>query len=148
MDKNIITKRLEDFEGKSATMYFDSEGLATIGVGRCIETNPLKEHEIEYLLESDIAVTIEKLDKQWPDWRDFPEAVQYVCVDLVFNMGINNWLSFRKTRALMELGEWQKASLELLNSKYATQVGRRALFNSEELARCQSHLTIIKTTEE
>ena len=57
MDKNIIKKRLEDFEGKSATMYFDSEGLATIGVGRCIETNPLKEHEIEYLLESDIAET-------------------------------------------------------------------------------------------
>ena len=39
--------------------------------------------------------------------------------------------------AFMELGEWEKAGKELLNSKYAQQVGRRAIFNSEELKKCQ-----------
>jgi hypothetical protein len=37
----------------------------------------------------------------------------------------------------MELGEWEKAGDELLNSKYAKQVGRRALFNSEQLKSCK-----------
>ena len=60
-----------------------------------------------------------------------------VVIDLVFNMGINTWLAFRKTRAYMELGEWEKAGDELLDSRYAKQVGRRAIFNSEELKKCQ-----------
>ena len=89
---------------------------------------------------------IQKLDKQWPIWNTFPEDAKAIVMDLVFNMGINTWLSFRKTRAYMELGEWEKAGKELLNSKYAQQVGRRAIFNSEELKKCQLKVqTNIKT---
>jgi len=37
----------------------------------------------------------------------------------------------------MELNEWEKAGDELLDSKYAEQVGRRAIFNSEQLKSCK-----------
>ena len=97
----------------------------------------ITKEEADILLNNDVNNVIIKLDTHWPVYKTFPEEAQMVVIDLVFNMGINTWLAFRKTRAYMELGEWEKAGDELLDSRYAKQVGRRAIFNSEELKKCQ-----------
>jgi lysozyme len=138
MDKQIIKNRLIDFEAMVLQPYKCSSGFLSLGVGRNLDANGISEEEALYLLSNDIDAVIDTLDRHWKVWRSFPTPAQYVCIDLVFNMGINAWMSFRKTRAYMELGKWEEASKELLNSKYASQVGRRALFNSEELAKCQN----------
>ena len=137
LDFDLLKKRLVDFEGLVLKPYHCSQNYLTIGVGRNLESNGITEEEAMYLLDNDIHKVIEQLDKQWEVWRTFPDAAKYVCIDVAFNMGINTWMSFRKTRAYMEMGEWEEASKELLNSKYAKQVGRRAIFNSEQLASCQ-----------
>ena len=146
MDKQIIKDRLIDFEAMVLQPYKCASGFLSLGVGRNLDANGISKEEALYLLSNDIDAVIHKLDKHWKVWRSFPIKAQYVCIDLVFNMGINAWMSFRKTRAYMELGHWEKASKELLNSKYATQVGRRALFNSEELAKCQNPANNTKAT--
>ena len=133
LDLELIKQRLLDFEGMVLKPYHCKQNYLTIGVGRNLESNGITGEEALYLLENDLNQTIAKLDKQWEIWRTFPAKAQQVCIDLVFNMGINTFMSFRKTRAFMELGEWEKAGEELLNSKYKDQVGRRAIFNSEEL---------------
>jgi len=148
MDKQIIKDRLIDFEAIVLQPYKCASGFLSLGVGRNLDANGISKEEALYLLDNDIELVIHKLDKHWKVWRSFPTAAQYVCIDLVFNMGINAWMSFRKTRAYMELGQWEEASKELLNSKYASQVGRRALFNSEELAKCQSQVNNIKATQD
>tara|TARA_R100000734_G_C3307330_1_gene97901 strand:- start:791 stop:1240 length:450 start_codon:yes stop_codon:yes gene_type:complete len=134
-----LIKRLVDFEGMVLHVYKCSAGYETIGVGRNINQSGvgISEEEALYLLSNDIDRVIEELNKFWPVWKTFPQEAQYVVIDLVFNMGINTFNSFRKTKSYMELGEWEKAADELLNSRYAKQVGRRALFNSEELRKCQ-----------
>lgn len=136
-DRDLIKKRLIDFEGLVLKSYVCPTGYTSVGVGRNLETNGITEEEAMYLLNNDISSVIQKLDKHWTAWRKFPIAAQYVCIDVVFNMGINTWMSFRKTRAYMELGDWEKAGDELLDSKYANDVGRRALFNSEQLKSCK-----------
>jgi lysozyme len=136
-DRELIKKRLIDFEGMVLKSYTCPTGYTSVGVGRNLETNGITEEEAMYLLNNDISSVIQKLDKHWIAWRKFPIAAQYVCIDVVFNMGINTWMSFRKTRAYMELGDWEKAGDELLDSKYANDVGRRALFNSEQLRSCK-----------
>lgn len=138
MDKQIIKDRLIDFEAMVLQPYKCASGFLSLGVGRNLDANGISEEEALYLLSNDIDAVIDTLDRHWKVWRSFPTPAKYVCIDLVFNMGINAWMSFRKTRAYMELGQWEEASKELLNSKYASQVGRRALFNSEELAKCQN----------
>jgi lysozyme len=144
--KDLVKERLIQWEALVLKPYECSQGYTTIGVGRNLETNGISKDEAMYLLNNDINSVIQKLDKQWPVWNTFPENAKTIIIDLVFNMGINTWLSFRKTRAYMELGEWEKAGKELLNSKYAQQVGRRAIFNSEELKKCQLKVqTNIKT---
>ena len=136
-DTDLIKKRLIDFESMVLKLYFCKSNKPTIGVGRNLLANGITEEEAMYLLNNDIADVIGKLDKHWIAWRKLPITAQYVCIDVVFNMGINTWMSFRKTRAYMELGEFDKAGDELLDSKYAKQVGRRAIFNSEQLKSSQ-----------
>ena len=136
-DRDLIKKRLIDFEGLVLKSYVCPTGYTSVGVGRNLETNGITEEEAMYLLNNDISTVIKKLDKHWIAWRKLPIKAQYVCIDLVFNMGVNSFMSFRRTRCYMELGEWEKAGDELLNSKYAEQVGRRALFNSEQLKSCK-----------
>ena len=136
-DRELIRKRLIDFEGLELKLYFCKSNKPTIGVGRNCLDNGITEEEAMYLLNNDISSVIKKLDKHWIAWRKLPITAQYVCIDVVFNMGINTWMSFRKTRAYMEMEQWDKAGDELLNSKYAEQVGRRAIFNSEQLKSCK-----------
>ena len=136
-DKELIRKRLIDFEGLVLKSYVCPTGYTSVGVGRNLETNGITEEEAMYLLNNDIKTVIKKLDKHWITWRKLPNTAQYVCIDLVFNMGINTFMSFRRTRSYMELNEWEKAGDELLDSKYAEQVGRRAIFNSEQLKSCK-----------
>lgn len=136
-DRDLIKKRLIDFEGLVLKSYTCPTGYTSVGVGRNLETNGITEEEAMYLLNNDISTVIKKLDKHWIAWRKLPIKAQYVCIDVVFNMGINTWMSFRKTRAYMEMGDFEKAGIELLDSKYAEQVGRRALFNSEQLKSCK-----------
>ena len=141
LDFDLLKKRLVDFEGLVLKPYHCSQNYLSIGVGRNLDSNGITEEEAMYLLDNDIHKVIEQLDKQWAVWRKFPDAAKYVSIDVAFNMGINTWMSFRKTRAYMEMGEWEEASKELLDSKYAEQVGRRAIFNSEQLASCQKKPT-------
>jgi lysozyme len=136
-DRELIRKRLIDFEGLELKLYFCKSNKPTIGVGRNCMDNGITEEEAMYLLNNDITNVIKDLDKHWITWRKLPITAQYVCIDVVFNMGINTWMSFRRTRSYMELNEWEKAGDELLNSKYAEQVGRRAIFNSEQLKSCK-----------
>ena len=135
--RDLIKKRLIDFEGMVLKSYTCPTGYTSVGVGRNLETNGITEEEAMYLLNNDITNVIKDLDKHWIAWRKLPITAQYVCIDVVFNMGINTWMSFRMTRSYMELNEWEKAGDELLNSKYAKQVGRRAIFNSEQLRSCK-----------
>lgn len=137
LDLKLIKERLIQREGMVLSPYHCKSNKLSIGVGRNLQDNGITKEEALYLLDHDIQETINKLDKQWPIWSSFPQAAQHVCVDVVFNMGINTWMSFRKTRAYMEMGEWEKAGDELLNSKYAQQVGSRAVLNSEELKSLQ-----------
>ena len=148
-DRNLIQTRLIEFEGMVLHSYLCPAGFTTIGVGRNIDTNGvgITEEEALFLLRNDIERVINTLDKKYEIWRSFPLDAQYVCIDLVFNMGINTFMSFRKTRAYMELGEWECAAEELLDSKYAEQVGRRALFNSDQLTKCQKNHTNKKTQQ-
>jgi len=135
--KDIVKKRLIQWESLVLKPYECSQGYTSIGVGRNLETNGISKKEAMHLLDNDIKTAIQSLDKHWPAYKMLPGRAQMVCIDLVFNMGIHTWLSFRKTRSYIELNEWDKAGDELLNSKYAQQVGRRAIFNSEELKKCQ-----------
>ena len=127
--------KLEDMllvhEGKKRFVYRCTSNALTIGVGRNIDPNKggigLSDDEILYMLRNDIKRVYEELDSNLPWFKDLDDVRQDVLSDMCFNMGISRLLNFRKMLAAVELGLYDRASDELLNSKYAEQVKGRAL---------------------
>jgi lysozyme len=105
--------------------YRDSVGKLTIGVGRNIEDVGLSNSEVDFLLANDITNRYEALERlTW--FRQLNEARQEAIVDMSF-MGLTRLLGFQKMIAALTAGRYEDAAAELLKSKYAKQVGQRAI---------------------
>ena len=131
-----LTRQLRRDEGVRSQMYYDSEGCATIGVGRLIDArrgDGLRESEIDYLLANDIEEVVAALRDRLAWFDSLNEARQGVLANMAFNLGVDGLLAFRKTLALVERGDYDAASVEMLDSKWARQVGQRAQRLSEQM---------------
>jgi lysozyme len=121
---------LKRHEGVMYYVYDDHLGYATIGVGRCVEKNVglgLSHDEIEYLLQNDVKRCIEELDSNFPWYRNLCEARRDAMINLCFNLGLPRLKKFVKALAAMEAGNYEEATVEFLDSRWAKQVGTRAL---------------------
>lgn len=131
-----LERQLRRDEGVVEHAYIDSEGWTTIGVGRLIDKRKggrLRDDEIEYLLQNDITEKTDELIRRLPWVTDLDEARKGVLINMAFNLGVNGLLGFRKTLALIEAGDYTKASVEMLDSKWARQVKGRATRLSEQM---------------
>lgn len=142
LDMSEIVNRLKFHEGCVLFPYKDTRGYLTIGIGRCIDTNPFTDDELKvigdwkhgitremaYMLcRNDIDRCISDLRKKVEFFDKLDNERQYVLIDLCFNIGIKGLLKFKNMLSALGTGNWNKAVDELLNSKYASQVGKRAV---------------------
>jgi len=112
-------------EGKRSLPYECSAGKISVGVGRNLEDNPLTDDEIMYLLRNDIARSETELNRySW--FRMMDDARRDACINLVFNLGLTRFRQFKRMIKAFEDRDYERAADELLNSKYAFQVGQRA----------------------
>ena len=107
-------------------MYQDTLGIWTIGVGHNIEEKGISPAVMELMLDEDIEEAIVELKRSVSFFSKMPEQVQEALVNLSFNMGIPRLMQFKKTLAYLRDGDFEAAADELLDSRYAEQVGRRA----------------------
>lgn len=128
-------------EGMRQTAYKDSVGLWTIGVGHLIDdgnTPPrimkLTIPEVYAFLEADVADAEERCRELFPDWGLIDTVRQDALINMSFNLG-NRLAGFKKfitkvnTAAISILPEsaWWAAGREMMDSKWAQQVGQRAV---------------------
>lgn len=119
-------------EGERERAYRDTEGNLTIGIGRNLDAKGLSRDEREYLLANDIADARRELDRYLPWWRGLDPIRQRVLIDMMFNMGPGapdrgGLLSFVNTLSEIRRGNYAIAADMMLASKWASQVGRRAV---------------------
>lgn len=126
MDIEALKDQLILHEGLKLEPYQCTAGKLTIGVGRNIEDIGITEDEARYLLDNDILRVCDELDRNLPWWRDLSDVRQRVLVDMVFNLGISRFMQFQNTIAAIESGDYETASAEMLDSRWADQVGQRA----------------------
>ena len=127
MDRALIRKRLQADEGCILKPYQDTAGKWTIGFGRNLSDVGISLEEAYDLLEHDIDRAEDALLKAC-DWAADLDPTRYsVLVMLTFNLGIRRLLTFEKMIHALKNREWERASKELLNSRYAAQVGQRAV---------------------
>lgn len=133
MNFTKVKQSLKAHEGLRNLPYEDTEGNLTIGVGHSLET-PLSARAIETILEDDIHLHMQELDRVLPQWRTHSDNVQDTLLELAFNLGAPRLLTFKKMLKALDNRDYLTASAEMLDSKWAVQVGKRAETLAEAMA--------------
>ena len=114
-------------EGLKLKPYLCTAGKFTIGVGRNLDDNGITEGEAMAMLDRDIAVTVSALRDEFTWFADLDRTRKDAVISLGFNMGIRKLGTFKRFIAAMVAKEYETAAAEILDSAYATQVGKRAI---------------------
>lgn len=121
-----LTDMLVDHEGLRRKPYRCTAGKLTIGVGRNLDDRGISTDEAMYMLANDIRDSRRELSAAFPWFDKLDEVRQAVLIDMCVNLGLSRLQGFRNTLALIGVGKYEAAAQEMLDSKWAEQVGRRA----------------------
>ena len=123
----LLVERIKRAEGFSASVYQCPAGAETIGYGRNIsKKGGITKEEAEYLLSNDLEKIAQALPKKIPCFDSLEPAKQEILIEMAFQLGIAGLLRFKKFLGFLEEGNFEKASIEMLKSRWATQTPYRA----------------------
>lgn len=131
-----LLKSVEEHEGFREKPYEDTRGLLTVGIGRCLETNPLTGPEWGYLIAAGLATfSITHEGATWLalrqlndsrallssrlDWfSELSELRQNILIEMHYQMGPGFFTFVEMFRALND-HDYARAAKHGLNSKWA-----------------------------
>lgn len=117
---------LKKHEGLRLKPYRCSAGKLTIGYGRNLDDVGISEEEAEMLLLNDLLTANIEVENRFLWFQELDEVRKAVVVNMIFNLGIARFSAFKKTISLIEEGSYSEAAQEMLDSRWANQVGSRA----------------------
>jgi len=133
MNDKEIMDMIKSHEGYREKVYFDSVGVPTGGYGHAfLEGSRIPGIVADILFEEDYKSAMsdyEILAKR--HGLELNNVRRGVIIDMLFNMGIVRVHKFRKMLLALSIGDWSKAALEMLDSKWARQVGNRSTYLAE-----------------
>ncbi len=133
----LLEKSIESIkpdEGFRSKPYRCTSGKLTIGYGRNIEDVGIYRHEAEVLLTNDIHDCIEDL-LTFQYWTELNLRQQVALINMRFCLGPRRFRQFRRMNRALNLKDYEAAAAELLDSKFAKQVGERANRLAKDLCR-------------
>ena len=133
---NRIKAQLVRHEGLRLKPYRCTAGKLTIGIGRNLDDRGISQREAYVLLENDIQNCEKQLLDEIPEiYNGLDDVRKSVLLNMCFNLGIKGLLEFKNTLAFIAAGDWEKAANGMLASKWAKQVGKRAIELSEMMRK-------------
>ena len=125
MNKEAI-EQLRIDEGESLVIYYCTASAPTIGIGRNLESGITKE-ESNYLFMNDIARVNKELADTFTWYYMLSPTRRSVMVNMNFNLGLTRFMTFKKMLAALECRDYEEAANQMLDSKWANQVGERSV---------------------
>jgi len=123
----MIAADLERDEGYRQHPYKDTAGKLTIGIGLNLTDVGLTHDESLSILRSRVSGLNSRLKDAFPWYDDLSEPRQRALVNMAFNLGVNGLMGFRDMIEALEDEDYESAAAEALASKWAGQVGIRAV---------------------
>lgn len=121
----IAAPMVRKHEGLRLKPYRCTAGKLTIGYGRNLDDVGITEREADILLSADLADAHDDLvNFSW--WAGLSPQRKAAMIDMRFNLGPGRFRGFRKMLGALSDGDYDAAARELLESRYAQQVGQRA----------------------
>lgn len=132
---------LKQQEGLRLQKYFCTAGILTIGYGHNLEKGITKD-TAEFIFKEDLKEVATSLTPYtW--FQKLNEVRRGVIINMVFNLGLSRFLLFKRFIEALEEENFDLASKEMLNSKWASQVG----FRSTHLSEIMKHGKFISLKE-
>jgi len=136
MNIDQLREQLKIDEGVKYEIYNDHLGYATFGIGHLVVEGdeehgkpigtPISEERVNSVFDSDVATYVTEAKKVFPNLDTLPEEAQEVIVNMCFNMGAPRLSKFKKFIGGVNAGDWDTAAVEMMDSRWAKQVGVRA----------------------
>jgi lysozyme len=138
MNREAVFNQLKIDEGVEYVIYEDHLGYPTFGVGHLILESdeeygrpvgtPVTEERVRDCFERDLDIAIGECSTLYGEgqFRNFPDEVQQILVNMMFNMGRPRLSGFKKFNAAIEAGDWTEAAKEGRDSRWYNQVSNRA----------------------
>lgn len=136
LESQLLTAQIARHEGCVLHAYEDSEGFLTIGFGHLIDQRRgggISEDIAKLLLWQDAQIARDAVLRRWPWMTGLNPVRLRAVVDMAFNLGIEGLAKFEKMLAALEREDYHAAADHALDSKWATQVGKRAEFVAEQI---------------
>tara|TARA_R110002074_G_scaffold27861_2_gene80573 strand:+ start:1224 stop:1652 length:429 start_codon:yes stop_codon:yes gene_type:complete len=130
MSQARLTEMLIKHEGSKSHAYMCTANKVTVGVGRNIDPEGgigLTKDEISFLLKNDIERVEDELSRRLPWILELSDVRIDALIDICFNLGLPRFLKFAKALAALEQREYDLAADEFMDSRWAKQVGQRAV---------------------
>jgi len=123
MDQRALNL-IEEDEDDVLTPYRDTVGVLTVGRGHNLE-RPITQAQSDAYFKQDIADAESSLKNyRWYALLDIVRRA--VVLNMMFNLGAPRFAGFKKMLAALGHADFATASDEMLDSKWAMQVGKRA----------------------
>ncbi len=142
MNKEILKEQIKRHEGEVLEIYEDSLGYLTFGVGHLIKDSddehglpvgtPVSQERVDDVYEYDFDKHVEETihvfeSKGGEDFYALPEDIQHVLVNMTFNLGGTRFGKFNNMWKGVVACDWEKVAVEMEDSKWFGQVGRRSV---------------------
>lgn len=137
MNRQEVFETLKVDEGVVYEIYLDHLGYSTFGVGHLVlKSDPehgmdvgtaISEERVKECFEKDLDTSISECVTLYGDgFDDFPDGVQQILVNMMFNMGRPRLSKFKNFTAALENHDWPQAAIEGRDSRWHRQVTNRA----------------------
>ena len=138
MNRENVFEQLKIDEGVEYEIYNDHLGYPTFGVGHLVTEadaehgqpvgTPISEDRVWECFQSDLDTAISECHALYGEgvFDSWPDEVQEVVVNMMFNMGRPRLGQFKNFRAALEDGDWARAGAEGRDSRWYKQVTNRA----------------------
>tara|TARA_B100001996_G_scaffold298879_1_gene239285 strand:- start:1267 stop:1725 length:459 start_codon:yes stop_codon:yes gene_type:complete len=152
VNSEVLKEQIKRHEGEVLEVYKDSLGYLTLGVGHLIreddeeygepEGTPVSQEVVDRYYDADfdkhVDETIHVCDSNNIIFDECPEDIQHVLVNMCFNLGANRLGKFKNMLKAVSNEDWQEMSVQMEDSKWYGQVGRRSKELQEMVLGCES----------
>lgn len=138
---------IEQHEGRKRTVYKDSLGIKTIGIGYNLEKSSAKkdlakvganyndvmrgkaltDEQINGLFRMSLDQALKDAKSYYPAFDKLPGTAQVVLVDMAFNLGLTKLNGFNEVRKALARGDYNRAADEMKDSVWYRQVKTRGV---------------------
>ena len=142
MNREKLMAEIKRHEGEVLEVYKDSLGYLTFGVGHLIKDSddehgqpvgtPVSQERVDDVYDYDFDKHLDETihlfeSKGGEDFYALPENIQHVLVNMTFNLGGTRFSKFNNMWKGVVSADWEKVAVEMEDSKWFGQVGRRSV---------------------